>query len=248
MKLITDNTTIVFEDYGLIPLSSRYDQTPSRRVRKESVIGRDSELTFIDGLNNKQITIEFYVTYSTLQVRRANLREITPELLRGGKLYLNFENDIYWNAKVLNASNISIDFAVDSLSVTFDCKSNALSAIQGGDVAWEDLDISWDLLNMYWNAENIQTTFAAGTHTIYNYGNTTSKPVYVMSGAGTVTIGTESFTVTEACTIDTEKMIVYNGTVNKMSSFTGDYIELSVGTSTLVTDVEVEVQYKDWWI
>ena len=248
MKLITNETTIVFEDYGMIPFSESYDQTPSRRVRKESVIGRDSEITFIDGLNNKQITVGFYITYSSLQERRINIREVTKQLLNGGKLYLNFENDIYWNVNVLSSSSINIDYASDKLTVSFDAKSNALSALDDEDVTWEELDISWSLLDVYWNSPGIQTNYIATDTTIINKGNTPSKPVFVMSGAGTVTIGSESFTVTEACTIDTEKMIVYSGSTNKTGSFTGDYINIQVGTNTLSTDVSFEILYKDWWI
>ena len=248
MKLITNETTIVFEDYGMIPFSESYDQTPSRRVRKESVIGRDSEITFIDGLNNKQITVGFYITYSSLQERRINIREVTKQLLNGGKLYLNFENDIYWNVNVLSSSSINIDYASDKLTVSFDAKSNALSALDDEDVTWEELDISWSLLDVYWNSPGIQTNYIATDTTIINKGNTPSKPVFVMSGAGTVTIGTESFTVTEACTIDTEKMIVYSGSTNKTGSFTGDYINIQVGVNTLSTDVSFEILYKDWWI
>ena len=248
MKLITNETTIIFEDYGMIPFSESYDQTPSRRVRKESVIGRDSEITFIDGLNNKQITVGFYITYSSLQERRINIREVTKQLLNGGKLYLNFENDIYWNVNVLSSSSINIDYASDKLTVSFDAKSNALSAIENGDITWEELDISWDLLDMYWNGSDIKTDYTLSDTAIINRGNTTAKPVFAISGAGTVTIGTESFTVTEACTIDTEKMIVYSGSTNKTGSFAGDYINIQVGTNTLSTDVSFEILYKDWWI
>ncbi len=247
MKLITDNTTIVFEDYGLIPWSSSYDQTPSRRVRKESVIDRDGELTFIDGLNNKRITIMFYVTEDTLQTRRANLRAITPELLRGGELYLNFENDIFWKAKVLDSSNIDIQFAVDSLYVTFDCNPLAFSAISE-DTTWIETDISWALADFTWTGTDTQETITAGTHTVTNRGNYPAKLTIACNGAGTVTIGTQSFTVTEGCIIDTDKMIVFNNSVNKISSFSGDFITLPVGDSTLTTDVEIQLINKDRWV
>jgi len=247
MKLVTDNTTIVFEDYGLIPFSNAYDQTPSRRVRKESVIDRNGELTFIDGLNNKQIDMSFYVTGDTLQVRKQLIREITPELLRGGELHLNFENDIFWKAKVLNSSNIQVDFAVDTLNVRFDCEPLAYSAVSE-DTTWIETDISWAVADFTWAGTDTQETFTSGTHTVTNRGNYPSNLVIACNGAGTVTIGSQSFTVTEECIVDTDNMIVYNDSVNKIGSFTGDFIILPVGESTLTTDVEIQLINKDRWV
>lgn len=248
MRLITDNYDIDFQSLGLIPTTTAYDQVPGRRVRRESVIDRDGNLTFYDGLNDKRITVRFFITPENISNRRDILRGITPALLEGGNLIMDYENDIYWKAKVDGPENIRLGFSVDEFAVTFIVEPRAFSVLDDEELTWEDADFNWALADLRWDGADLQSTFSAGTHTVYNRGNTDAPLVVVVSGAGTVTVGTQSFTVTESCTVDSSRLVVYSGSTNKMGSFTGDFIELPPGTSTLTTDVSISIENKDRWV
>lgn len=248
MRLITENHNIIFEDYGLLPNVTAYDQTPARRYRKEQVIGRDGELTFIDGMNNKRVTVLFYFTEGSLSDRRRRVRDITPALLEGGDMIFNFDNDIKYRVQVLDVSDIQLNFSLDELTVTFEMKPHAVPSSDDEELVWETTDVSWESLDVRWDGADLKRTFHAGTSTIYNRGNVVSHPLFIMSGAGTATVGTQSFTVTEACTVDTDRLVVYSGTTNKITSFSGDFIMLPVGESSITSTVALEIANKDRWI
>jgi len=251
MKWVTASTTILFDaTNNIIPKTTGYAQLPSQRVTKEKVINRNGEYTFVDGLNNKQVTMDITQAYDIITARRLRLRDLAPYLIREGKLYLDYENDIYWEGRVLSQSDIKLDKGLDILTVTFDLDPLAFSTLTNdiGVLTWGDAEIDWGSTDIEWGDDIPPTEFAIGTHTITNLGNYTSKPKWIVSGAGTITVGTQEFEVTEACTVDTENLIVYNGTTTKMSAFTGDFINIAPGESTLVTDVAIEVVNKDRWL
>lgn len=248
MRLETASGTIVFEDYGFIPTIVDYQQVPPRRVRKESVIGKDGDLTFLDGFNNRTIGVRFIVTGGALTARRSTMREITPHLIEGGKLIINPENDIYWKVRVLGDDNITFNYSYDELEILFDAEPTAYSVIDGSVYTWEDADISWGLADLRWDGEDLVDTFDSGTHTLYNRGNYEALPVIDVAGAGTVTIGAYSFTVTEAVTVDCARFVVYSGSTNKMTAFSGDFPVIAPGANTLTTDVTITVNDKDRWV
>lgn len=236
------------ELYGYVVKTIVYDELPAKRYTKEEVIGKHGSYVFTDGYKDKNITVLLTLADSpSLATRRFNARTIKELLTQQGFLILDYESDIKYKARVLDATAIEFYGSYDILEIPFVCHPLAYSNINE-DTTWAEININWSLADFTWGGADTQETFTAGTHTITNRGNETSEPVYVVSGAGTVTIGTESFTVTEGCIIDVDKKVVYNAGVNKMSSFTGDFIELAPGESTLTTNVEIKVHNKDRWV
>lgn len=247
----TDNGTIDFSnDYDYKVATISYDDLPSKSFSEESVIGKDGQYTFDGGYNKRLITVQLQnKSNQTLATRRYNSREIKRVLQYQGELTLNYDSDIYYKARVLNSSGVSFNSNYDVLVLRFRCQPLSYTELDG-DISWEDADINWSTADLAWDGSDTKKTFESGTYTITNRGNVDSKPTYVVSGAGTITIGGESFTVTEACSVDTEDLVVSNGSTNKIQSFTGDIekLTLPIGDTTLTTNVNVTVENKDRWL
>ena len=266
MKYIVDGTEYDFTDmYSYIVNTVSYEDIPSTRSSKESVIGRDGQFTFTDGLNNKQISIEMHLKdSSSLVTRRVNARDIRKVLLQPGKLILPYENSIYYNAQVWKQANIRFNSTYDTLRITFDVEPYAYSVLEDlTDLTWGDADISWGAADFTWGASEGETTFeftSAGTITITNLGNATAEPIIKITGDNNITIADDngnSFTYTGLAGvlyIDCQNYIVYdNSAVNKIANFSGDFLQLNEGENTLdvtgtFTDVEIVFENKNRYV
>lgn len=247
MRFVTDTADISFNDYEILFNTTNYEALPTKRVKRESVIGRNGQLTFDDGYSNKLIQAELSQPYQTRTGRKMTMRDVIPELAKLGKLFLAYEDDIYWYGRVIDGASTNIEFAINRTAVVFEVNPLAYSALEE-DLTWGEADVSWGAADFDWGGSSLTETFGVGTHTVVNRGNHISQPSYIINGAGSITINGETFTATEACIVDVENKIVYNSGANKMSAFTGDFEVLAVGDNTLVTDVQVKVAYKDRWI
>jgi phage-related protein len=259
MLWITKDKQLDFEELGYHLRTVKYPQIPSVRNSKVSVIGRDGQVIFKDGYDNKNPRVLLTAIDSgNIVERRANARIINQELVKEGKLVLDYENDIYYSARILSGTSVKFSASYDEVSITFDVDPIAISRIEG-DIVWEDADYSWALLNIPWAGDPFEfSVTTSDTITVNNRGNEPSKPIIRLettsSQTVTVTKGTEAFTVTGLngiINIDTKRMIVYDDTLtNVIDKFDGDWIGLAVGDNSIDVTGTVDITYskKDWFI
>jgi phage-related protein len=254
MFWITDDNTIDFAEYGYITKTVNYKQIPSKKFKREDVIGRQGNIKFSDTFNNKQITVLLTaVDNNNISNRRLNAREINAELIKDGKLIIDIENDIYYNANVLSGSSVEFSNAYDELTITFDCDAIAIGRI-AGKITWDDLDIRWLLLNISWNSfEWGYVSTGPENIIVENCGNIESSPLMKVVTNGPITIGNTIISEAGTYNIDTKNQIVYDDSlVNQISKVSG-FNTLAVGNNTIAlsgsyTSASINFEGKDWVI
>lgn len=259
MLWITKDKQLDLDALGYKLTTRNYQQIPSVRNTKASVIGRDGEILFKDGYNNKTLSVVLTAkeSYSIVE-RRSNARVINQELAKEGKLVLDYENDIYYNARILQGTSVDFNSSFDRLSITFDLDPIAISRIDG-DLIWEDTDISWALLNIPWDGDTFEySVVTSDTITVNNRGNIESLPIIRLETTTnqtvTVTKGAQSFTITDLngiVNVDMQNLIVYDDSlVNRISKYTGDFYGLDVGDNSITVTGTVDITFskKDWFI
>jgi|LGVE01.1.fsa_nt_gb phage-related protein len=263
MIYITKDETINFEDYGYILKTISYPELPSIRNSKESVIGKDGQYIFKDGLNNKTLSVLLtQIDSSSLLMRRGNARVIKQILLKSGKLILDYEQNIFHNANVLAGANIKFNASYDELTIAFDIEPVAYSVIDK-DVTWETLDVPWASIDLPWEAIGGGFEFELSTPgdiIVNNYGNYIAKSIIkiITNGDIELTKGTESFNLTGAGTyyIDTKNHIVYDeNNLNKIANMNNDgiFLKLDPGANAInvsgsFTTASIEFFNKDAYV
>jgi len=255
MRLITSNETIDFKALDYVMRTSSYQQSPDKNFKSELVIGSNQEFVFENGFKNRTLVVVLsYIGASNLMIRRYNMRAITKALLDGGKLTLDYEPSIYWQARVLDSTSIKFNASYDELSITFNLIPIAYSNLEEDELTWENADIPWGVIDIPWGGNPFEFTINGSNLLIVNYGNYPSLPIYTINGTGNVTLthaNGKTFTlaaISGIINIDTELMIVYdNSNVNQMPKFSGDFFGLDVGDNVITTSgtATLEVTKKD---
>jgi phage-related protein len=261
MLYITADRTINFEDFNYILKTNKYEQIPTLRNSQKSVIGRNGNFTFRDGFNNKNIKVKLTAIDSPdIMIRRANARELTQELIKPGKLVLDYEKNIYYDANVFNGATVKFNSSYDELDIEFNVDAIAFSRI-GGNLVWEDTDIPWNSIDIPWSGDAFNyDVVSTDVIEVINRGNIESGPIITIEGVGDVTFthtNGKTFTYTGLngiINIDSRNMIVYDDSlVNQITNYSGDFIELDVGTNSITitgTFVTLNINFakKDFYI
>ena len=262
MLYITKDKELDFEALGYVLKTQKYQQIPTVRNKQISVIGRDGSIDFTDGYNNKTLSVKLSaIDSSNIIARRASIRTINQELRKPGKLVLDFENDIYYDAKILSGTTVNFSASCDEIFITFDLDPIAISRIEG-QLIWQDADYSWPLLNIPWDDYAWEwDVVTSETIVVNNRGNIDSLPIITIETISseniTISLGNNSFTHTGlngVVNIDCRNMIVYDESLsNAIENFgyTGDkFLELAPGDNevSVIGTCNIKVQKKDWFI
>lgn len=243
MKLINANGILDFKALGYIAKTLSFELTPSQKIVKYSIIGKDGDITFTNGLVNKNIKVMLVsVANSRLAERRILDYNITEQLLIGGWLVLDYEPALMREVRVLNASNIKFNTAYDTFEIDFDSKPYAVDLVDIIIPTWSDNDLSYTVSNEVF--------------VVSNGGNYNSKPVIKIIGSGNVslTANGKTFTLTglvDFAYIDCDKMVVYKDlATSKMNLFTGEFLELTPGLNsiTITGSATVEFNHVSRWV
>jgi phage-related protein len=262
MLYITKDESIDLEALGYILKTTSYQQIPGKRNSKQSVIGKDGDVTFTDGYENKMLSVMLTAIDGVgIVERRANAREINKVLRKPGKLVLDYENDIYYNAQILSPTSVNFNASYDALNIMFDLEPIAISRITG-QLVWEDSDYSWELINIPWEDYEWEwDVTTSGTITVNNRGNVESLPLITIETTSaediTLSLGDNSFTYTGLngiVNIDCKNMVVYDDTLTNVIqnfSYTGEkFLELEPGDNdvSITGTCNIKMQKKDWFI
>ena len=261
MIYITADRTIDFEDFNYILKTTSYQQIPTVRNSQKNVIGRDGNFTFRDGFNNKKIKVKLTAMDSPdIMIRRSNARELTQELIKPGKLILDYEKNVYYDANIFNGATVKFNSSYDELTIEFVVDPIAFSRI-GGDLVWNTLDIPWQLIDIPWSGDSFNyDVVPTNVIEVVNRGNIDSSPIITIEGVGDVTFthsNGETFTysgLNGIIHIDSRNMIVYDDSlVNAIINYSGDFIKLDVGTNNITVTgtfatLNVNFAKKDFYI
>ena len=194
----------------------------------------------IDGRDGDIITKLGYSAYDkTITIGlfgSFDINEVLAFFTNEGTIVFSNEEDKYYNFTQLAQIDVERLIKFKTATITFHCQPFKWSVVRFEEVFTSQFDI-------------------------FNYGNIYSKPIYELTGTGTVNLSinnTQVLTIVfgdsiKTITIDTETLDAYdsNGLVNR--SITGDYqnLFLNVGKSTFTwsgTLTQVKIKKASRWL
>ncbi len=269
IKSVNSDEFVDSSEYNLTVKSLDLPMIASKRNTKEYVMGRDGSYNFIDGFNDKIISLQIEIS-DTLNYsnRRYLARNIAKYLSEADELILNYEKDKIYKVNLVTEVNVTMLTTYDSFTVVFDAKPlQKTKRFAGQSLKWNEADIPWNMANFPW--AGYETNFTGVTNgssfNISNNGTYKALPLIKLTGTATSVTLTDntgkSFTYTnlsnESVYIDCDERLVYkdNGSskTNKRSNFTGKYIALEPGDNVLnvtgiITTLSIEFIYKDTYL
>jgi len=212
-------------DYGIVINTKPPSVRSERNVQEIEVPGRDGDMTIDDG-TYKPITFPFICTLLDMD----RLDEVKVWLDGYSDLILSWQNDRYYNAKMINRIDIAQSLEqLGEFPLLFKAQPFALML------------------------EN-QTITLTSAGSIFNSGTHKSKPIITVYGAGTIDLTINSTVVhltnvVDYVTIDSDLMDAYKGTLLKNNDMLGEFPELTVGDNViswtgLVEKVEITPNWR----
>ena len=204
---------------------------PEMRNIREEIDGRDGDITTNLGYSAYDKTITIGLFGTGYDIN-----DIVAFFNGEGTIVFSNEQDKYYNFKILNQIDYESLQKFRTASITFHCQPFKWSVVRFEEVFTSQFDI-------------------------FNYGNIYSKPIYELTGTGTVNLSINNTQVlvivfgdsSKTITIDTETLDAYdtNGLVNR--SITGDYknLFLNVGKSEFTwsgTITQVKIKKASRWL
>lgn len=219
---------------GILAKTESIPLMPTKRQNKQSIIGRNGQVTFSDGYNNKTPITNVKILEKNDFILARTFRELAVWLSGAGELIFDIEPEIIWYAQLLNeipADKSALE--IDEFILAWDCKpineSNYTDTVLLGSEILLGSDIP---LGGY--ASEISGT---GTETFVNDGTYYAEPVIRFEGTATLLTVTNTTTgktfsisdITSDTTVDIKELEVFDLSGNKALDFTGDiddfYIE-----------------------
>lgn len=236
---------------------------PNRRVKRESVIGRDGNIIFPDGFDNKIVSLEAELMGDGIQEVQRDMRMLSGILYQPGQLILDYEADKLYQARLIDVQSSVPGRSTSIINLVIEVDPMQKSFIKPGEnISWDNADISWVLADFPWGGYTVSFNPTSGdTLTITNSGNYKALPIIKLSadsGNVTATLGTESFTYSNLdstiVNVDSENHAVYtDAIVNKKSNHSGDFLELQPGENDIIitgtfVNLTIEFDYRHAWI
>lgn len=209
-------------NYGLY-INANTFSAPSMDVETFNVAGRNGDLVVS---NNRYNNITASYTVGIVDFK-TTVRDLATWLLADGG-YHRLEDSIYPDTYRMARFTGDLEAVANALYETgtavlnFDCKPQR------------------------YLVTNTPITFSAGeTKTINSLYFT--EPLYILSGAGTVTVNDVAMTATSAVTIDCQRMQCYDGDTNLNNSVTLDeFPVLKMGANSVTSSVAMELVPNYW--
>lgn len=254
------------DDFGLCFTTKSMPYIPSKRQKTEEIQGRDGQYIFEDGYDNIQIDLACTIAGYEIMERRKRAREISAWLANTGKLVFDYEKDIEYQV-VKSVCDISANIVGreyrDEFSISFECLPYQKQSYYNDSLTWDETSAGWAYDKMPWNAEGYNRKFEniiPGLNvSIINDGTYKSLPTITVTGiASNLTFGSIRINdLNGTIYIDCDHKLVYsidNGKkVNKMHTFSGDFITLLPGENKFqvngsVTKLNLEFDYKNTYL
>jgi len=223
---------------GLIVKTLSKQIIAAKNKQEISVVDKDGLYIFEGAYENKKISYKCSLVDVDISSRTSKLRDITKWLSSIGELVLDYDPDIIYEVvKITNDVTVAINQIYDTFNIEFTVKP-----IQKSEVTSQK---EW--MN------------PSGTIAIINAGNYKSLPVLEITGTGDITIecGSKSFDyvgLDGTIFVDSYNYLVYSvevSKVNKLSNYSGDFIELLPGSNDLFitgTITNLKVNYFNCFI
>lgn len=240
---------------------------PSKKQTSVSVLGRDGSYIFEGSFENISIELSGAIPGYEIVDRRKIARKLSNFLSKTGSLVFDYEPDIEYNVvKITN--NISANMQhlkyYDSFNVIFECEPTPIQTYYNDiEWAWEDISTAWAYMNFPWAGmyPRIFTVVSGSTINLVNTGTYKALPIIILRGkASNISFGGMTYINLDGTVyIDCKNQVVYSidGTtkVNRLSNFSGEFIEISpepdVNVFTVsgsITNLTIEFDYKNTFL
>lgn len=248
-------------DFGIYYKTRSMPHAAPKRSESISVQGRDGEYVFEDGYDNKTIDLNCILVGPTVFNRRKQARDAVEFLSQTGVLIFDTEPDMeYEVVKIVNDISAAFDGATEVFNVRYECEPIQENVFYNDDLTWATAITAWGYTPIPWlGYDRIFTVTGADSLTVTNAGTYKALPIIKLDGtATTITIGGLTFAnLSGVVYIDCKNHLVYEisggSKVNRISDFSGDFIELAVGDNVLavsgtITSVEITFDYRNTYI
>lgn len=251
------------DTYGIGVITKSMPYIPEKRQTTIEIPGRDGQFVFEDGYNNIIIELACAFTGDETIDRRKKARFISSWLSSTGKLVLDHEQDVEYTV-VRSTNNISaamLGLAYrDDFTITFECDPYQEQTFYNDDVLWAEASSAWKYSNIPLEGYERKFSVSNGqTIDVINAGTYVALPVMILTGvAHDIRIGNCIFNnLNGTVYFDSKNKVVYNivndKKNNRMSDFSGHFIELNPGSNLLqvsgqMTTVLVEFDYKNTYL
>lgn len=210
-------------NFGLFANANTFN-SPAKEVETFAVPGRNGDLVVS---NNRYGNITASYEVGIVSDFATTSRDLAMWLLADGA-YHRLEDSIYPDTYRMARFTGDLEFAVNALYETG-------SAV-----------LTFDCLPQRYLVNNTPLTFTAGETKTINSSYFT-EPLYILQGAGTVTVNGVTMTSTSAVTIDCQRMQCYEGTTNKNNDVTLDeFPVLNVGSNSVTSTVAMQLVPNYW--
>ena len=241
--------------------------SPKLRYKSLEMAGRNGSLIVKGGYEQKQIKVKLGIYGQGSIERNLNKRALLGNWLnKKDKLIFDDDPKLFYEAQILEAIGQTEGDIFNELTITFECSpfkyelyDDATDYVIG---TLDDVLIS-DMSGVLINT----STWIVTEPTIYpivNNGNFDATLIIELTGTGSsiaFTVGDTAFNyidlVDQTITIDSEKMIVYEGLdgskTSKLTSFFGKFPILPIGDSNVsisgtFTNLSVKFQHRNTYI
>lgn len=265
-----------YDQFGIIAKSANRPLIPSM-VKNELVIpGKNGTYDF--GLNtyeNRVITVNVSYISSDINELRLMSREISDWLSQTSykELIFDDEPDKFYSSKIYSDTSLETFFRLGKANISFECQPLAQSVITSAeDIMLGDsiplgseitLQSGIDFIITILTAESSKSDTISYDGTRKVGIGSQEGAYFTITAVGTfsvfgITLNGKTFTYTESVasqtiTIDMVNATVKNGSTNKMSKMTGNFLELIPGDNTIsITktggDVTFTVDFRNQYI
>ena len=218
-------------EFGIFVRTLSHPTLPPIRASRASIRGRPGDLVFEDAPENKLITL-LCSTAGSVSGRRDAARRIAAWL--SGSAY----------------SGLAFDYEPDKTFTVVSAVSDVSSFIGNG---LDEFQIIFECEPYQLGQEREE--YGSGSLTLENGGTAPSETVITVNGSGNVAVSCAgmSFTLSGmsgSITLDSKRMIVYSGTINRAGLHGGGFIRIPPGehTMTVTGSASVIVRYRDTWM
>ena len=219
---------------GLVIKTINNPLSPTKRIQRVNVMGRDGEYIFESGYGNKVLEFRCSLAKGTIIERRQKAREIASWLSFAGDLVLDYENDkTYKVIKTVSDIALAIELAWDEFNITFETEPFQYGGLKT--LSFED----------------------PTSVVVNNQGTYEAETLISITGTGNVTVSSSGYSfaltgMTEKLNLDSKRMIVYiDANENGISKHSGNFIKLKPGNNTITVAGSVSnmtVKFQDTYI
>lgn len=212
---------------GILAKTESIPLMPTKRQNKQTIIGRNGQVTFTDGYNNKTPVSNVKILEKRDRQLALLFRELAVWLSGSGILIFDIEPDKRWYAQLLTEIQIDkSDLEKDEFILAWDCEPINESIYTDTVILDSDVLLDSDIPLDGYATEIVGTS----SENFINDGTYYAEPIIRFEGTATVltitnTSSGKTFSITgitSDTTVDVKELEIFDLSGNKAGDFSGD--------------------------